>query len=132
MGAMKELPDPPHKPLSWVGRSLDELKDLPEPVRRSFGYALRFAQAGATPDHTKPLKGFIGAGVIEIVENFDGNSFRAVYTVRLAGVIYVLHCFQKKSKKGIETPKQTIELIQQRLRLAEAMHKKRSARDVQK
>jgi phage-related protein len=120
------IPPLPHKPLEWVGRALEELMDLPQPVRRSFGYALRFAQGGAKPDNVKPLKGFAGAGVLEVVENYDGDTYRAVYTVRLAGVIYVLHCFQKKSTKGIATPQRTMDLIQQRLRVAESMHKRRS------
>lgn len=125
---MDEIPPLPHKPLEWVGRALDELMALPAPVRRSMGFALRFAQGGVRPDHVKPLKGFKGAGVLEAVENYDGDTYRAVYTVKLAGVVYVLHCFQKKSKKGIATPKPTIDLIHQRLRAAEAMHKKRNER----
>ena len=78
------------------------------------------------PDHVKPLKGFKGAGVLEVMEDYDGDTFRAVYTVKLAGVVYVLHCFQKKSKKGIATPQATIKLIRQRLRAAEVMHQHRS------
>jgi phage-related protein len=89
-------------------------------------------QAGVKPDNAKPLKGFKGAGVLEIVEDFDGNTYRAVYTVKLAGVIYVLHCFEKKSKKGIQTPKQKIDLIHRRLRLAELIHEKRSNGNDQK
>lgn len=123
---MDDLPPPPHAPLEWVGRALDELLDLPEAVRRSMGYALRFAQAGVKPDTAKPLKGFGGAGVLEVVENHDGDTYRAVYTVKLAGVVYVLHCFQKKSKSGIATPQHTLDLIRQRLRIAEAMHNNRS------
>lgn len=118
----------PHKPLAWVGRALDELMALPIPVRRSIGFALRFVQGGATPDSVKPLKGFKGAGVLEVLEDFDGNTYRAIYTVKLTGVVYVLHCFQKKSKKGIATPKPTMDLIRQRLRAAEAMHKTRGHR----
>jgi len=120
---MDNLPPLPHAPLEWVGRALDELLALPEPVRRAMGYALRFAQAGVKPDTAKPLKGFGGAGVLEVVENHDGDTYRAVYTVKLAGVVYVLHCFQKKSKTGIATPQHTIDLIRRRLRVAEAMHK---------
>jgi len=120
---MHDLPPPPHAPLKWVERALDELLALPEPVRRAMGYAFRFAQAGVKPESAKPLKGFGGAGVLEVVENHDGDTYRAVYTVKLAGVVYVLHCFQKKSKTGIATPQHTIDLIRQRLRVAEAMHK---------
>ena len=123
---MDNIPPLPHKPLEWVGRALDELMDLPAPVRRTMGFALRFAQAGVKPDNVKPLHGFKGAGVLEVVEDYDGDTYRAVYTVKLAEVVYVLHCFQKKSKKGIATPKQTIDLIHRRLRVAEMMHKKRS------
>jgi phage-related protein len=125
---MDLIPPLPHKPLEWVGRALDELMALPAPVRRSMGFALRFAQAGVKPDNVKPLKGFKGAGVLEVVEDHDGDAYRAVYTVKLAGVVYVLHCFQKKSKKGIATPKSTIDLIRQRLSAAKAMHKKRGER----
>jgi phage-related protein len=123
---MAELPPLPHKPLVWVGRSLDELLALSAPVQRSIGFALRFAQAGVKPDNAKPLKGFKGAGVLEVVENHDGDTYRAVYTVKLAGVVYVLHCFQKKSKRGAATPQHTMDLILQRLRVAELMHEKGS------
>jgi phage-related protein len=75
---MDDLPPLPHKPLEWVGRALDELRALPAPVRRSVGFALRFAQAGVRPRHVKPLKGFAGAGVLEVVEDYDGSTFRAV------------------------------------------------------
>jgi phage-related protein len=121
-----DLPPLPHKPLEWVGRALEELKALPAPVQRSVGFALRFAQAGVMADHVKPLKGFNGAGVLEVVENFNGDTYRAVYTVKLAGVVYVLHRFQKKSRSGIATPQSTIDLIQRRLSVAEQMHKERT------
>lgn len=123
---MTELPPPPHKPLVWVGRSLDELMTMPADVRRAIGFALRFAQAGVRADSVKPLKGFKGAGVLEVVERFDGDTYRAVYTVKLGGVIYVLHCFQKKSTSGISTPKHVINLIQQRLDVAEMIHQQRN------
>ena len=123
---MNEIPALPHKPLAWVGRALDELMGLPDPVRRAMGYALRFAQGGVKPDNVKPLQGFKGAGVLEVMEDYEGDTYRAVYTVKLAGIVYVLHCFQKKSKKGIATPQTTIDLIHQRLRVAEAMHKERN------
>jgi len=123
---MGNLPPLPHKPLVWVGRSLDELLGMPPAVRRSVGFALRFAQAGVKADRVKPLRGFQGAGVLEVLEDHDGDTYRAVYTVKFAGVVYVLHCFQKKSKSGIATPKSVIELIQRRLRAAEEIHKNRS------
>jgi phage-related protein len=122
---VSDLPPPSHKPLEWVGRSLDELKDLPEAVRRTVGYVLRFAQAGVKADNVKPLQGFKGAGVLEVFEDHDGNTYRAVYTVRFADIVYVLHCFQKKSKTGIETPKLTMDLVRQRLRDAETSYSRR-------
>ena len=123
---MYEIPPPPHKPLEWVGPALAELMEAPEDVRRSMGFALRYAQAGIKHDHAKPLKGFKGAGVLEVVENFDGDTYRAVYTVRFQDAVYVLHCFQKKSKKGIATPQATIELIKKRLKAAELANAARS------
>src|SRR5215471_2668488 len=106
------------KPVRWIGRSLDDLRRFPEDVRRRVGVALGEAQLGAKASYAKPLKGFGGAGVLEIVDDFDGDTYRAVYTVRFAGLVYVLHAFQKKSKKGIATPKQELDLIAQRLRRA--------------
>jgi len=95
---------------------------FPAPVMRFMGHALYEAQAGGKSDSAKPLRGFGGAGVLEVVEDNDGDTYRAVYTVKLAGVVYVLHCFQKKSKHGIETPKAVMDLIKQRLKVAEEAH----------
>lgn len=106
------------KPVEWVGSSLDDLKEFPDDVRQTVGYALYLAQSGEKHPSAKPLKGFKGSGVLEVVEDFDGDTYRAVYTVKLAGVVYVLHAFQKKSKQGIATPKQDVELIKTRLRRA--------------
>lgn len=106
------------RPVEWVGSSLEDLKDFPEEVQQVVGYALYLAQCGEKHPSTKPLKGFKGAGVLEVVEDFDGDTYRAVYAVKLAGVIYVLHAFQKKSKQGIATPKQDVELIETRLKRA--------------
>jgi phage-related protein len=106
------------KPVEWIGSSLDDLKEFPEEVQQVMGYAVYLAQCGEKHDSAKPLKGFKGAGVLEIVEDFDTNTYRAVYTVKIADVIYVLHVFQKKSKHGISTPKQDIELIEARLKRA--------------
>ena len=106
------------KPVRWIGRSLEDLRRFPEDVRRRVGVALWEAQLGAKAGYAKPLKGFGSAGVLEIVDDFDGNSYRAVYTVRFTGIVYVLHAFQKKSKKGIETPKSELHLIEQRLKRA--------------
>jgi phage-related protein len=106
------------KIVEWIASSIDDLKDFPEDVQQSIGYALYQAQCGAKHPDAKPLKGFQGAGVLEVVEDFDGDTYRAVYTVRFEGVVYVLHVFQKKSKRGIATPKQDIDLIERRLKRA--------------
>jgi phage-related protein len=117
-----KIPPLPIKPLRWVGPSKNELMDFPEPVRKEFGHALHVAQTGEKADSAKPLRGFGGAGVLEIVEDYAGDTYRAVYTVKLAGTVYVLHCFKKKSKKGAETPKHTINLVHQRLNTAIELH----------
>lgn len=103
------------KPVHWVGSSKDDLSDLPRHVTREIGFALWFAQMGDKHPSAKPLRGFKGGGVLEIIENFAGDTYRAVYTVRFARAIYVLHAFQKKSKSGIKTPKHEIDLIEARL-----------------
>jgi phage-related protein len=113
------------KPCLFVGPSRRELKNFPDEVRGSIGHALHQAQCGDEPEVAKALKGFGGRSILEIVTDFDGNTFRAVYTVRFSDAIYVLHAFQKKSKKGITTPKQTIELIKSRLRDAESDYRAR-------
>ena len=110
--------NPPLKPVEWIASSLDDLKDFPEEVQQVIGYALYQAQCGEKHPVAKPLKGFKGSGVLEVVENFDGDTYRSVYTVRFEGAVYVLHIFQKKSKQGIATPKQDIELIEARLKRA--------------
>ena len=107
------------KRIDFIGSSREDLKEFPEEVKQGIGYVVYEAQRGQKPPATKPLKGFSGAGVLEIVENFSSGTYRAVYTVRFQKVIYVLHCFQKKSKHGIKTPQQDIDLIKQRLRVAE-------------
>lgn len=107
---------PSLKPLYWVGSTLKELRDSPEEVKDGIGYALELVQKGEKPANAKPLKGFGGASVLEIVEDFDGSTWRAVYTVAVADAVYVLHVFQKKSKRGIATPKKEIDLIKRRLR----------------
>jgi len=112
-------------PCLFVGPSRRELKALPEEVRGRFGHALHQAQCGEEPAAAKAPKGFGGRGVLEVVEDFDRDTYRAVYTVRFAGLIYVPHAFQKKSKKGIATPEQTIELIKSRLRHAEEDYRAR-------
>ena len=114
--------------LAWVGASYDDLKSLPRPVQREFGIALRMAQLKQMPRRAKPLKGFGGAGVLELIDDFDGDTYRAVYTVRLQHAVYVLHVFQKKSKRGRELPKSDRALIESRLRRAEQIDREGSAR----
>jgi phage-related protein len=114
-----------HKPaklLEWIGSSLKDMKAMPEDVRQAFGFALYVAQCGGKHPDAKPLKGFTGAGVLEIVEDYSSDTYRAVYTVRFADAVYVLHVFQKKSKKGIATPNEEIEKIKARLKMAEELH----------
>lgn len=108
------------KPLEWVGSSHKDLMSLPTDVRRFFGYALSLAQAGDQHDAAKVLKGFGGAGVLEVVEDDARGTYRAVYTVKFEEAVFVLHCFQKKSKRGIATPKVDMDLIRARLKVAEA------------
>jgi phage-related protein len=111
------------KEIDWIGDSKDNIRGFPEEVKQDIGYALYEAQRGRKPQAAKPLKGFSGAGILEIVENFSGGTYRAVYTVRFQRVIYVLHCFQKKSKHGIKTLRQDIDLIKRRMKLAEEGYK---------
>ena len=108
----------PLKPVEWIGSSLNDLKEFPDEVQQVVGYALYIAQCGDKHPAAKPLKGFKGAGVVEVVEDFDGDTYRAVYTIKFADVVYVLHSFQKKSKQGIATPKQDMDLIEARLKRA--------------
>jgi phage-related protein len=111
--------EPPLKPVVWVGSSRTDLRAFPGPVQDHMGYAIYVAQHGGKHRDAKVLTGFGGAGVLEVVKNFRGDTFRAVYTLRLAGAVYVLHAFQKKSKTGRETPRRDVELIERRLREAE-------------
>lgn len=104
---------PPLKPVIWMGSSLHDLREFPEAVQDGVGYALYVVQRGDHPPQAKRLKGELG-GLIEIVEDFDGDTYRAVYAVKLQGAVYVLHAFQKKSTRGIATPRRKIELIKAR------------------
>jgi len=113
------------KPVRWVGSSRKDLRSFPPEVRKDMGHALYAAQQGDADPAAKPLKGFGGHSVMEVVAPFDGDTWRAVYTVRFKGVVYVLHAFQKKSKTGIATPKKEIDLIHQRLAAAERDYKER-------
>jgi phage-related protein len=114
-----KVKEAPPKPVIWVGSSRKDLLDFPDPVQGAIGYALFVAQCGGKHRDAKTLQGFGGAGVVEIVKDLRGDTFRAVYTLRVAQAVFVLHVFQKKSKSGIETPKREMDLIRQRLREAE-------------
>jgi len=106
------------KPAEWMGSSKADLKRFPDPVQGRMGFAIYRAQLGLRHRDAKPLKGF-GAGVLEVVSRHDGDTFRAVYTVRFETAVYVLHAFQKKARRGIATPKQELDLVRRRLRAAE-------------
>lgn len=111
----------PPKPLHWIGSSYKDLLEMSATVRRRFGYALSLAQMGDQDDAAKVLKGFAGAGVLEVIEDDLGGTYRAVYTVKFEQAVFVLHCFQKKSKRGISTPKTDMDIIRSRLKTAEAL-----------
>lgn len=111
------------KPVVWIGSAKRDLSAFPEDVKDSMGFALYVAQRGGRHSAAKPLKGFGGAGVLEIIEDHDGDTYRVAYMVRLSGRVYVLHSFQKKSKSGIATPKAEINLIKSRLKRAEEEHR---------
>ena len=124
---MEELPRPA-KTLKWIGSSRKDFKTFPPKVQDGFGFELFLAQTGQHPPSAKPLKGF-GNGVVELVDDFDKDTYRAVYTVRLATAVYVLHAFKKKSKQGSKTRQSDIELIRRRLRTAEADDAARSQQE---
>lgn len=112
------------KPVTWLGDSLRELKTFPAAVQDEMGYAIYLAQCGQKHVSAKPLKG-LGSGVLEVVSDHRGNTFRSVYTVRISDRVFVLHAFQKKSKRGVATPKADLHLITQRLKQAVALSKKK-------
>jgi len=107
------------KPCEFIGSSKEDLSAMPGDVKEVMGFAIFLAQSGEKHGSAKPLKGFGSAGVLEVVEDFDGDAYRAVYTVKFAGVVYLLHAFQKKSKRGRATPQHDIDLIKLRLKTAE-------------
>ena len=113
------------KPVIWIGSSRRDLREMPQQVRRDIGQALYAAQQGVTDPAAKPLKGFGGPRVMEIVERYRTDAYRAVYTAHFENAVYVLHVFQKKSKSGIATPKHEIELIRRRLAEAERHYRER-------
>jgi len=110
--------DPTLKDLVWIGSSRKDMMAFPRAVQRTLGYGLYLAQTGGKPPDAKPLKGFHGAGTLESIEDYRGDTYRAVYTVQFARKIYVLHVFQKKSKRGIKAPKSGMDLIRDRLKQA--------------
>lgn len=122
------MPEAPHiKSLIWIGSSRKDLNSFPEDVKDVMGYALYQAQLGLKAASAKPLRGFGGAGIFEIVEDYQSDTYRAVYAVKFSEFVYVLHAFQKKSKRGIATPKPDIDLIKKRLNVAEEDYKMRRA-----
>jgi len=108
---------PKRKPIDWLGSSLEDLKSFPDEVQQTFGFDLYQVEFGDMPASAKPLHGEF-SGTHELVENYDGETYRAVYIAKLKDKIYVLHCFQKKSKKGREIPPRDLELIRKRLKEA--------------
>jgi phage-related protein len=112
------------KPVGWISSSRKDLRTFPEDVKDQVGVALYRAQQGKKHAAAKPLLGFSGAGVLEVIADHDGDTYRAVYTVRFADIVYVLHCFQKKSKSGISAPRHDIELVKGRMQLAEQEYRK--------
>ena len=121
------MPDKTKRNLSFVGSSLKDLQGFPQKVKRQVGFDLDIVQNGETPSSAKRLKGF--SGVMELVERYNKDTYRAVYVVNIDDIIYVLHCFKKKSKQGIKTPKADIDLIKQRLKEAQDESKRRKGHD---
>ena len=121
---MTREPVPGEKPLYWVGSSLREIQRFPSEVQRTVGFALSAAQFGGRHPSAKPWKGE-GPGVLEVVEDHGGDTYRAIYTVRFANAVYVLHAFQKKSPHGIATRQSDIALVKERLRLAQRNYEER-------
>ncbi len=118
------MEEPSRKAVVWVGSCRDDLGRFPTEACRALGYALNVAQLGGKHPDAVPLKGFGGAGVLEIVEDFDGSTYRLMYTVRLGDRIYALHAFQKKSKHGIRTPRHEMAVVRQRYDQAREMHRR--------
>ena len=104
----------------WIGDSKARLKEFPQPIQEDIGDALFIAQAGSMSPAAKPFKG-VGSGVFEIRADYRTDTYRAVYAVKIGERVYVLHCFQKKSKRGIKTPKKEVDLIKKRLKMAQGL-----------
>lgn len=119
------MADAPEKDCVFIASARDDLSAMPLEVKKTFGFAIRAAQRGGKHPDAKPLKGFGGAGVLEVVEDHDRSTYRAVYTVKFADTVYVLHAFQKKSRSGIATSKHDIGLVRERLKEAERQHNAR-------
>jgi len=117
------------KELRWVGSAHEDVKSFPKAVRRDIGEALFSAQIGREHSTAKALHGFGGRSVLEIVSDFNTDTWRTVYTVRLGNVLYVLHAFQKKAKKGSSTPKKEMDLVKSRLKLATSDYERRLKND---
>lgn len=115
------------KPLFWIASSKKNLLAMPDEVQGTFGYAFHLAQDGKKHGQAKVLRGFGSAGVLEVIEDINGATYRAVYTVSFGMAVYVLHCFQKKSTHGIATPKPDMDLIRERMKAAET-HAQREQR----
>jgi phage-related protein len=115
----------PGRPVKWLGSTRKDVRSFPRPVRRDIGIALYAAQHDEIDPAARPMKGFGGSSVVEIVSDFRGDTWRAVYTVRFAEAVCVLHAFQKKAKRGIATPRQNLDLIRRRLAEAERLHRER-------
>jgi phage-related protein len=116
------------RPVVWMGSSKKDLRGFPAEVQKKLGYSLWRAQQGEHPAAAKVLKGFKGGGVLELIADHDGSTYRLVYTVRFPEFVYVLHGFQKKSKKGVKTPVRDIAVIRRRLKAAEEDHAKWKAK----
>jgi phage-related protein len=115
------------KEVVWIGSSLEDLKSFHDSVKQTMGFALFQAQRGGKHVQAKVLKGFKGSGVVEVVEDYDGDAYRMMYTVRFSDAVYVLHSFQKKSKRGIETPRREMQTVEARLKIAAELHQSRQA-----
>jgi phage-related protein len=124
---MTRKPLPNEKPLYWLGSALKDLVKFPPEVQRSLGFALSAAQYGGKHISSKPWKGE-GPGIMEVVKDFDGDTYRAIYTVRFENAVYVLHAFQKKSPRGIATRQSDVELVRERLKAAQKDYEQRIAR----
>ena len=113
------------KEVVWIASSLEDLKAFPDSVKQTMGFAVFQAQCGGKHPHAKVLRGFKGSGVLEVVEDHDGDAYRMIYTIRLSDVVYVLHSFQKKSTRGIKTPKHEMDIVEARLKIAAKLHESR-------